>query len=62
MRPTAEVVLATAADAGPDAGAALMRAWKDHNPDTAEADLRALADRTADTAHRRIAREYAKSA
>jgi hypothetical protein len=59
---TAEVVVATAADAGPDAGAALMRAWKDHNPATASADLHALADRTDDRAHRRIAREYAKSA
>jgi hypothetical protein len=57
---TAEVVVATATNAGPEAGAELMRAWCEHNAGTAKADLRALADRTDDKAHRRLATAYMK--
>jgi hypothetical protein len=55
------VVVATATNAGPEAGAELMRAWCEHNAGTAKADLRALADRTDDKTHRRLALAYMKS-
>jgi hypothetical protein len=60
LEETAEVVVATAADARKETADALLRAWCEHNAGTARNDLRALADRTDDKAHRRLAMAYVK--